>query len=279
MVRATAGGSIDSNDWSVRSNLINIAPGDTAYLLRQGQHGRGIVAKGDVKSHPWQSPDIEEPGAWPKLIDIQWLESVRLADRIDVETLARVVPGVGWQSIYFSGFTVPDPSAQLLADAWGRRHDEAWPSHNAQTSSSAGSTYFADVDPLVSSAGAGFGDSKRNAEVEDAALQFAKRCYKQDGYDVNDVSALKCGWDLTLRRQDEEWHVELKGVSGTRPTILLTANERRAASEDACWILSVVSSARSKPRLQEFDRHDVVYRSKPYAYRVDLDGKNAIAHY
>lgn len=44
------------------------------------------------------------------------------------------------------------------------------------------------------------------------------------------VAHLKCGWDLTAIRNDgQERHIEVKGVSSSIPSVLLTRNELRTA--------------------------------------------------
>lgn len=58
---------------------------------------------------------------------------------------------------------------------------------------------------------------------------------------AEDVSAQQFGWDITVRRVSEELHLEVKGVPGTKPTVLLTHNEDATAGADPAWRLTVAT--------------------------------------
>ncbi len=52
--------------------------------------------------------------------------------------------------------------------------------------------------------------------------------------------------------------VEVKGVSGRRPTVLLTANEIRAAAEDSGWKAAVVTRALTAPSVTYYEAAKVL---------------------
>ncbi|NMM24181.1 MAG: DUF3883 domain-containing protein [Phycicoccus sp.] len=81
----------------------------------------------------------------------------------------------------------------------------------------------------------------------------------------------KVGWDITFTRGLDERHVEVKGVSGRRPSVLLTRNEVDKAAGDPLWSLVVVTQALVAPVVHEFDRNAVVDAASPYVYRAELD--------
>ncbi len=85
-----------------------------------------------------------------------------------------------------------------------------------------------------------------------------------------DVSADKCGWDITFWTDGAEQHVEVKGVSGQQPKVLLTRNEVAAARRDPLWSLLVVTRVLVAPEVHEFDRKAVLARAEPYVYAADL---------
>ena len=120
----------------------------------------------------------------------------------------------------------------------------------------------------MSSAGAGFGDAKTNALVEAAAMRAARDHYT--GWAADDVSRDKCGWDITFRRGEDERHVEIKGVSGQRPKVLLTRNEVAVAGNDAAWSLLVVTRALLAPEVHEFPASEALAAAAPYVYLADL---------
>jgi hypothetical protein len=73
-----------------------------------------------------------------------------------------------------------------------------------------------------------------------------------------------------MRRAGEELHIEVKGVSGSKPTVLLTRNEYATAEADSLWRLAVVTQALTSPTLTEFTTAQVLGRSSPHVYRVRL---------
>lgn len=94
--------------------------------------------------------------------------------------------------------------------------------------------------------------------------------YREQGWEVSDVSAQKVGWDLTARREAEEVHLEVKGVSATKPIILLTRNEHVTASTDPNWRLALVTQALTSATLTEFSAEQVLAASNPHVFRVQL---------
>ena len=118
--------------------------------------------------------------------------------------------------------------------------------------------------------GAGYGDPVTNAQVEKAAMDLATSAYRDRGWDVEDVSARNVGWDLTACRAGDELHLEVKGVSGTKPTILLTRNEHATAGTDPAWRLAVVTQALTSATLTEFTPMQVLSASAPHVFRVQL---------
>lgn len=118
--------------------------------------------------------------------------------------------------------------------------------------------------------GAGFGDPTTNRQVELAAEDAVQRHYEAAGWTIARVAHLKCGWDLTATRHDEQRHLEVKGVSSSMPSVLLTRNELRTAETDPDWSLAVVTGALTDPTLVEYDRQTVVAAADPTVYRVNL---------
>lgn len=120
----------------------------------------------------------------------------------------------------------------------------------------------------VSDHGAGFGDAETNRLVEAAAMRVAIETYA--GWDFDDVSKDKCGWDITFRRNDREEHVEVKGVKGQKPRVLLTRGEVAVAQRDPLWKLLVVTRALVAPQPHPFERERVLEVIDPYVYVADL---------
>jgi DNA-binding transcriptional ArsR family regulator len=123
----------------------------------------------------------------------------------------------------------------------------------------------------VSPHGAGYGDPGTNLEVERAAMLLVAEDYAaRGGWIVTDVSMQKVGWDLTVTSDDGLEHLEVKGVSGSKPTVLLTKNEYASATSDPHWRLLVVTQALTAPRMTPFEAQEVVASCRPHVYRVQL---------
>lgn len=118
--------------------------------------------------------------------------------------------------------------------------------------------------------GAGFGDPVQNAIVEAAAMEAVIDYYR--GWSYEDVSSDKVGWDITFRHKPsgQVAHVEVKGVSGDRPSVLLTANEIRTAESDPNWHLAVVTRAVREPVVTEYSAQEAVAAAKPYVYKASF---------
>lgn len=118
--------------------------------------------------------------------------------------------------------------------------------------------------------GAGYGDPATNAQVEQAAMKVVTEQFAGQGWNVTDVSMLKLGWDVTVTRGPEVLHLEIKGVSGVKPTILLTHNEHACALSDPHWQLAVVTQALTAPALATFEAQMVVDVCTPHVYKARL---------
>jgi hypothetical protein len=129
---------------------------------------------------------------------------------------------------------------------------------------------FADDEFLVTAHRAGFGDPASDREIELVAMSFISGQYAVDGWIVEDVSALNCGWDITATKGPRLRHIEVKGVAGPVPKVLLTGNELRTAGEDLNWSLVVVTDALTSPRSHEYGPDEVRRLAVPLAYVVDL---------
>jgi hypothetical protein len=118
--------------------------------------------------------------------------------------------------------------------------------------------------------GAGFGAPEQNRAVEDAAMAAVASFY--DGWDCVDVSRDKVGWDLefTHPSSGETFKAEVKGVAGTAPRVLLTANEIAAANRHPEWRLAVVTNALIKPTISVYEPAEVLRVATGYVFRADL---------
>lgn len=120
-----------------------------------------------------------------------------------------------------------------------------------------------DQEITVGDRGAGYGDPLTNKVVELAAMHAAVNLYENEGWICEDVGSRQLGWDITVRRDGQERHVEVKGVGGGRPSILLTRHEYDTARSDAQWELIVVTAALEPlPRIWQYTPEVAHVRSR-----------------
>ena len=248
MVAGTAESHTYNGRWSVGNRVQGIEPGDRAYLLRQGQHGRGVVAIGDITSEPFSDESWREDGGTAQYVYVTWLEAVPLEERIDIQELKASIPEFNWDSVYSSGREVT-PHGTALEMLWSGRATESAP-----------------LPPVVR--GAGFGTAEQNRKVEQAAINYVTAAYEAEGYVVTSVEADHCGWDLTVEAPDEELHVEVKGVASSLVRFFLTANEYETALLDPAWTLVVVTNALAEPGWAELTGPAAASYSEPALYQV-----------
>ena len=92
-------------------------------------------------------------------------------------------------------------------------------------------------------------DAQARARVEQVAMQAVMSYEEALGHTVKDVSAEKCGWDITARpplRPDgsllPDRHIEVKGRAKGQSTITVTRNEILYAMNQAekFWLAIVI---------------------------------------
>lgn len=130
-----------------------------------------------------------------------------------------------------------------------------------------------DGPAVLTGRGAGFGTPEQNKKVEDAAMGEVARELRAQGFEVEDVSARKLGWDLTAipRTTDEDLRlIEVKGVSGNQPRILLTRREHATAAGDERWELAVVTNALGTPQTRWFTGRQALTAAEPFVFQVTL---------
>jgi hypothetical protein len=108
-----------------------------------------------------------------------------------------------------------------------------------------------------STKGAGFGTPKQNARVEKAAIKTAREQLVAEGWTVRSAENEKVGYDLECIKGSASLHVEVKGIQGTKLSFILTAGERKRASEDTRFQLFAVTRALSKPVLHRYKGLDI----------------------
>src|SRR6266480_393804 len=105
--------------------------------------------------------------------------------------------------------------------------------------------------------GAGFGTAVENRRVEKAAIKHVRDRLKRGGWQVQDVSREKPGYDLLCRRRDERFNLEVKGARGEAPHFIITTREHRLWRLDRRFRLAFVGNAlTADPNICYFNSSD-----------------------
>ncbi len=121
--------------------------------------------------------------------------------------------------------------------------------------------------------GGGFGNAEKNAEVEKVAIAIVKQKYKNDGWKIQSVEQQKQGFDLLCRKGNKEEHVEVKGISGSICSFIVTANEVKQAERDSKFVLWAVTNVLSKtPATHRYTAQEFLnqFALEPLQYKASL---------
>ncbi|MEY4322295.1 MAG: hypothetical protein RL410_76 [Actinomycetota bacterium] len=129
-----------------------------------------------------------------------------------------------------------------------------------------------DKPSVMRKTGAGYGSAEKNRLVEVAAVSIVIKELKKAQWRVVDVQSKNLGWDLTAKKGTQTRKIEVKGVSGLLPSVILTRNEHRAFATEKDWELAIVTMALSKhPHLRYFTRTEVRGHVEPSQYVVKME--------
>jgi hypothetical protein len=111
-------GETVTTSWGVGRHVNDIEPGDVAFMYRQGQWGRGIVARGILLSRPWAAPNQARAGRVTNHVDVEWQEAVPTGLAVEVDELEALAPEFGWRQVYSSGRQLPAATGEKLSREW-----------------------------------------------------------------------------------------------------------------------------------------------------------------
>ncbi len=101
--------------------------------------------------------------------------------------------------------------------------------------------------------GGGFGDYDENKKIEINAVEYVTKYYQDNGWAVDSVESIKCGFDLVCIKDNIVENVEVKGSAGKELSFMITANEVKQAGKNDNFILCVVTNAKSStPHLSRY---------------------------
>lgn len=161
-------------------------------------------------------------------------------------------------------YPISDTDARQLLKAAGSTYEIAFPRPNQKLQKQ---------KPGARASGGGFGSGENNAEVEAAAIDFVKRFYCQEGWEVESVERDRCGFDLRCKKNKSVLEVEVKGIKGTTEEFIITAGEVNRASNSLKSVVCVVTAATSDaPNLSKYSGKDFLknFALDPIQFRAKL---------
>lgn len=225
------------------------------------------VRSGPRAGDPQDQDEDEDDDADGYWLDLDALEAVRFFVGVDLRLFDDAVPRDQIQSTpTLAGMELlkqPQMSnpSWLTKQEWvamqGLLGDDAFRPPDAAT-----------VAVLNAEAEVRHPDPVTRQAIELTSISYVREHLESDGWQIDDLQSAKVGWDLTANRGPEVRHVEVKGCGLSRPDVLLTANEMRAAQDQAGWELAVVTSALDNPHLEWYPATRVVQVARPVTFRA-----------
>lgn len=206
-LEVVAAGGFVSGRWSTGNRTSGIAPGDRAYLLRQGSEPRGIVASGYFASDVYSDQDWRGRDRDANYADVDWDAVVPMDDPLPATVLEIRVPGVYWHP-QIGGILVDESSADRLSALWSEHVGalQHRPDRDEQ----------GDQGVLL--------DTRARRAIEDHAQAMLTEHYRADGWVVVDR---RHGhpYDAVATRQGASVFLEAKGTQGAGNMVLVTHGE------------------------------------------------------
>ena len=252
---------------------------DDFILFYFGAPIQSIVAVGVVSSESWGEEGIFDWTEKDREIFCNYDPVWVLDNAIRLDELANKAGVSGWYKSkpYRSHREVPPESASALLNEIVAMNPTLEAELELTGISILKSDKLIDQDmgdeesKRVGQSGAGFGTYGKNAKVESAAISFVRRLYEDKGWSVKSVERENRGFDLICKKQGKEKNVEVKGISGNKPSFIITANEVRQAKNNPNFVLCVVIRAISEtPKLLQYSAKQFLreFTLKPIQYKA-----------
>jgi EVE domain len=121
VIVATAKGLGVVHTWSVNNRSHGIKPGDRFYLLKVGEHPRGIVGSGTILSEPYQGLHWDgTPGKTTKEVDVEFDRVIDPDQVLPASVLSEQLTHTHWKPVS-SGTTI-HPADEEQLEALRRLH-------------------------------------------------------------------------------------------------------------------------------------------------------------
>ncbi len=231
-VEKTALGGEVASRWSTGSRRSGLAPGDRAFLLRQGAEPRGVVAVGRITSEVYEDAHWDGSGGIANYVDVTFEVVLQPDEVLPVADLQSAVPTQNW-SPQGSGSLVKSANLEPIEQLWGTHLDQLLGGDVAGgPDSGKRSGQGRMLDPVL------------RKKVEDAAQDRLMASFRDDGWDVEDTR-FGNPYDAIATRNGETRYLEAKGTVTPGGSVVLTRGEvEHARSHPGKWIVGIWSGIR-----------------------------------
>ncbi len=209
---------------------------------------RAIVASATVSGGA-------KPGKSKGYDYIVWFNNVKLFEKeLTLMELRKAIPEWGWLKRTRKETYPNEPVANKLLKILNLDREES-------------------PEKIISSSGAGFGTADQNRIVEKAACKAVRLHFKNEGFEINSREKENLGYDFDAKRDQEELHIEVKGISGVVTKFVITAGEVKCARTDSRFRVAAVTEATTPRRkIKIFTGTEFLkkFTLRPLAYSVEM---------
>lgn len=224
-IATTARGETYETDWSTgpRTKLIDL--GERAFLLRQGQQGRGLVASGRFQTAVYQAEHWNGSGELGNYADVAWDTVLAPADALPTEELQAALPEQDW---------APQSSGTQVRAPVLPRLEELWRDHLAALGRTPARWTSKPVQPgMPIPRGGGQGrrlDQLLKDELEDEGQLRLVGHFEDGDWTVTDTH-IGNPYDAIATKEGRTLYLEAKGTTTTGLTVMVSRREVEHARE------------------------------------------------
>jgi hypothetical protein len=221
-IESTANGHLVEGRWSTGNTTKKIAPGDRAFLIRQGVKRRGIFASGHFITDVFQAAHWDGTDRAANYADVHWDTVLDPDDALPIEILFSELPEGEWE---------PNASGTQIKPEVVDRLEKLWTKHIAAVRGVAAPRQLPPPSGKLSAEGQGRRlDAKLRRQLEDLAQRRLTARYEADGWDVED---LRVGnpFDARATKDDEVLYLEAKGTVTDGERVIVTRGEVKWARD------------------------------------------------
>lgn len=108
-------------------------------------------------------------------------------------------------------------------------------------------------------------DRRQNIEV--VAIDFVTEYYLKKDFEVFSLESENAGFDLLVRNEKGEYHIEVKGLSGNGKTISLTPNEYDYSKKESnsfrlCFVNNALNSRKRNVKIFRYNSKDKYWENE-----------------